>query len=456
MSRKRRLTIILITLLILVSFQVRSQNEEEATDDLGNVSDAFQEHFFEALKQKGIENYDLAIKALKKAERAAKDHPENSAVIHFEMGKNYVKLKDYDLAEDNYNKVLEWDEDRVDVMESLYDLYYLKKDYDAALPLVMKLIPYDEDYKEDLANLYHKTRQYDKAIEMLDELDELWGESNYRDSLRSHIYKAMGNSSKDLENLVDRINSNPKREKEYLNLIYLYSEQGEPKKAFETAKELQQKFPESELVHLALYKFYLDEGDTQKAFQSMRRVFSSEQIDDKSKLKVLEDYLEFIQKHPQYASNLNDIISMFPDEQEPRIFELVGNYYLALGDRENALLFLERGLTGDTDNFSLIKNTLLLQVDLRKYEEASALSLKALEIFPAQPLLYLLHGVSNIKLNKPDIAIESLEDGLDYLFDDPKMERDYYLQLSVAYTMKGDSKKADQYTKMASEIQTPE
>jgi tetratricopeptide (TPR) repeat protein len=372
------------------------------------------------------------------------------------MGKNYVKLKEYDLAEANFNKVLEWDEDRIDVMESLYDLYYLKKDYTAALPLVQKLIPYDEDYKEDLANLYSRTKQYDKAIEMLDELDELWGESNYRDSLRSRIYREMGNSSKDLEKLVDKINSNPKREREYLNLIYLYSEKGDPKKAFETAKELLKMFPESELVHLALYKFYLDEGDTQNAFQSMQTVFSSKTIDDKSKLKVLEDYLDFIQKHPQYANDLNNIITKFPDQQEPKIFELVGKYYLTLGDREKALSFLERGLTGDQDNYSLIKNTLLLQIDLKKYDEVSALSEKALEIFPAQPLLYLLQGVSNINLNKADIAIESLENGLDYLFDDPKMERDFYEQLSIAYMMKNDIKKAEQYAKMATDIQIPE
>ena len=31
-------------------------------DDLGNVSDEFQEHFFEALKQKAIENYDKALR----------------------------------------------------------------------------------------------------------------------------------------------------------------------------------------------------------------------------------------------------------------------------------------------------------------------------------------------------------------------------------------------------------
>ena len=35
-------------------------------DDLGDVSDGFQTAFFEAIKQKGIENYDKAINLLVK------------------------------------------------------------------------------------------------------------------------------------------------------------------------------------------------------------------------------------------------------------------------------------------------------------------------------------------------------------------------------------------------------
>ena len=85
--------------------------------------------------------------------------------------------------------------DRLDVMEALYDLYYQSRDYGSAIPLVLKLIKFDTDYKEDLANLYSRTKQYDKAIEVLDELDVLWGESDYRDALRSQIYRQTGNST---------------------------------------------------------------------------------------------------------------------------------------------------------------------------------------------------------------------------------------------------------------------
>ena len=65
-------------------------------DDLGNVEDEFQEYFFEALKQKGIENYDRAVDALQKCLNLDSQSP----VIYFELGKNYNKLKNFGAAEE--------------------------------------------------------------------------------------------------------------------------------------------------------------------------------------------------------------------------------------------------------------------------------------------------------------------------------------------------------------------
>ena len=103
--------------------------DKTPTDDLGNVSDDFQVHFFEALKQKGIENYELALNALDKAQVTAKDNQENKAVVYFEKGKNLTALKRFEEAEINYNLVLEWSPEKLDVLEALYDMYYDAKNY---------------------------------------------------------------------------------------------------------------------------------------------------------------------------------------------------------------------------------------------------------------------------------------------------------------------------------------
>ena len=69
-------------------------------DDLGNIEDKYQEYFFEALKQKGIENYDRSIKALLKCI----DLDDSESVLYFELGKNYVLLKNFGAAEEALKK----------------------------------------------------------------------------------------------------------------------------------------------------------------------------------------------------------------------------------------------------------------------------------------------------------------------------------------------------------------
>lgn len=438
--------------LIAQENEIKGEDSATVNEDLGTVTDAFQENFFEALKQKGIENHELALDALVKAERAANGNKENLSVISFERGKNLAALNRYDEAEASFNSVLAVQPENIDVQEALYDVYYKTRNYDKAIPLVQKLIKEDEDYKEDLVSLYNRTKQYDKALELLDELDESWGESTYRNALRRNIYKVTGNSEGAISNLQEKIDENPKNEQDYLNLIFLYSEQGDTQKAFSTAKELLKNQPKSELVHLALYKFYLDEGEKEKAFESMNIVFNSSKIEKESKYKVLADFIGFVNENPSYEENVEKVVTSFNNDGSGEVYETLGKYYTSKGQKDVALSFYEKGVALDNDNYSLLKNTLLLQIELQKNTEAAILSEEALATFPAQAFLYLLNGVANNRLGEHDTAIESLETGLDFLLDDPQVERDFYDQLRVAFDAKGDANKAASYKLKAAQI----
>ena len=137
-------------------------------DDLGNYEDKFQEHFYEALKQKGIENYDRAVEQLLKC--AALDAKES--VVFFELGKNYVQLKDFGAAETALKKAIALDQENEWYLDELYGVYVQIKDYDKALKTVKKLVKYHPDYKQDLATLYFEYGKYRLALKTLDELDD--------------------------------------------------------------------------------------------------------------------------------------------------------------------------------------------------------------------------------------------------------------------------------------------
>lgn len=424
--------------------------QEVNIDDLGNVSDEFQEHFFEALKQKAITNYDKAIEAL---EKCIEIDPKPD-FLYLELGKNYLELKLFQRAEDNFKRVLEVKPDNKFVLELLFEVYFQERKYKESIGIVEKLIAFNSMFKEQLANLYFLEKRYDEAIKMLDELDDEYGVDAYRGRLRKRISSKITNPDSQIGRLEQKIKERPKVEQNYLNLIYLYSKSNQKEKALETAELLLEKKPKSEFVHLALYKFYLEGNTTEKAINSMKIALKSDKIDIESKYKVIHDFLLFLDKNPQYESELNNIISLLSNGQNNvKVFTELGHYYYKKDNKEQALNFYERSIKSNANDFVLLKRILLLQLDLKRYEKAEVGSELALEMYPAQPIFYLVNGASLIYLEKAKEAIEILMTGIDYVIEDQKMESDFYQQISDAYQKLGDTTKALEYQQKVNQLQ---
>jgi tetratricopeptide (TPR) repeat protein len=451
---KHKIYILVLIFGILIVPQVNYAQvdfNKKPDDDLGDFEDEFQELFYEALKQKGIENYDRSVEALLKCIELDGDVP----VLYFELGKNYNKLKNFGDAEKALKKAVSLELDNEWYLDELYDYYASQNDYNNALKTVKQLVKYHPDYKEDLATLYARTEKYDEALELLDELDAALGISISRDIIRNRIYEATGRKKEQIENLEARVENNPNKESNYLALIFRYSENNEKDKAFETAKELLNINPNSQLVHLALYKFYLDDNDAEKAIESMKIVVKSQQIKPEAKLKVLSDFIEFVKENPEYEADLIEATNLVSDDDNEKSLTELGHYYLAKNNKEKALEYFEKALKQDTDNFAVLRNVMLLQIDLKRFDEAAENSTKALEKYPSQPIFYLINGVASNELNKPNSAIESLETGLDFIIDDNKMEADFYNQMSKAYTLLNNTVKAKAFSDRAKQIQSP-
>ena len=377
MKRKTQILLLIIGIMLIpIASFAQVDFNKTPDDDLGNVEDKFQETFYEALKQKGIENYDRSIKALLKCIEL----DNSQAVIYYELGKNYVKLKNFGAAEDALKKAISKEPSNEWYLDELYGVYYELDDYDKALKTVKQLVKFHPDYKEDLAALYLRNKKFKAALKILDELDKEFGISESRDAMRNQIYNATGNDEDRIENLEERVVSNPNNETNYLNLIYRYSEQGNKEKAFETAQELLKSIPDSHLAHLALYKFYLDDNKHQEAIASMKIVLTSPKIKADAKTKLLNDFVGFVRSNQQFEEDLVEVTSLISEDDGGKSNKELGLFYLQKGNKEMALKHLEMAIENNLDDFDVIKNAVLLYIDAKQYQKVVDLTVQTLDI----------------------------------------------------------------------------
>ena len=151
----------------------------------------------------------------------------------------------------------------------MYDVCYETNEYLKAIDIVTKLIEFKIEYKEDLVSLYMNTQQFDKALDLINELNEKVGKSELRDNYKYQILQEPEYQSMERINLINQIKKYPKEESNYIALIALYYKNNLDEKALELSKLLSQEIPTSDWAQVNLFQLYLISNDDANVVKSM-------------------------------------------------------------------------------------------------------------------------------------------------------------------------------------------
>jgi tetratricopeptide (TPR) repeat protein len=436
---KKSVLVILFFVLLGNSVSVMAQTEPE---DIAMATDEYQDSFYESLKQKGIENYDKAIISL---EKCIKLKP-NDAVAYFELGKNYLKLKEYPDAQKSFEKAIQLDPKNKWYWLGVYDVSFETKNYPLAIETIQKIIPFDEEYKDDLISLYMIINQYEKALLTINEMNDKYGKSEDRERYKQQILSQGKYQNTEIDNLLNQIKQNPKVESNYVNLIFLYSKTSETDKALDVAKQLAKEIPTSEWAQLSLFKGYLDQNQADKAIKAMNFILSSPKMDSKIKHRTLNEFLIYVNKNPQYGPDLEKAIGYFDNDPNVDVAKEIGKFYHSKNQFENAIKYYEKKLKANSDT-DRETNLLLLEAysQTKQFEPMTKRAMTMIEVYPSQPQFYYYAGLGSNQLKQFKNAKTVLEMGLDYVVDDKKLEADFNVQLGEAHNGLGDAKKKEEY-----------
>ena len=443
---KRPFYIILFLVLQCNSAWLWAQTEPE---DIKVETDKFQDLFYESLLQKGIENYDKAIVALDKAMK----YKPNDATVNYELGKNYLALKDYKNAYNAFENAVKIDPKNKWFWAGMYDVCYETKNFTQGITVINKLIEFDLKYKEDLTSLYMGTNQFEKALILIQELDETIGKTDRRELYKSQILSDGKFQNIEISNLVSQIEKYPNEESNYLSLIFLYSKNNEEVKAFEIVKKLEKAIPNSEWAQVTLFKRYLDTNDGPKAINAMNIVLASSKIDSKIKHRILNEFLIFSDKNPQYSIDLEKAVAYFDNDKSVDVNKEIGKFFHAKKQWEKAIKYYEKSINNRSE-VAIESNLLLLQAftEMKQFVVVAKKASIMLESFPTQPQFYYYAGLANNQLNEFKKAKDLLEMGMDYVVENKELEINFNIQLGEAYNGLGDFKKKELFFSKANQL----
>ena len=443
---KRPFYIILFLVLQCNSAWLWAQTEPE---DIKVETDKFQDLFYESLLQKGIENYDKAIVALDKAMK----YKPNDATVNYELGKNYLALKDYKNAYNAFENAVKIDPKNKWFWAGMYDVCYETKNFTQGITVINKLIEFDLKYKEDLTSLYMGTNQFEKALILIQELDETIGKTDRRELYKSQILSDGKFQNIEISNLVSQIEKYPNEESNYLSLIFLYSKNNEEVKAFEIVKKLEKAIPNSEWAQVTLFKRYLDTNDGPKAINAMNIVLASSKIDSKIKHRILNEFLIFSDKNPQYSIDLEKAVAYFDNDKSVDVNKEIGKFFHAKKQWEKAIKYYEKSINNRSE-VAIESNLLLLQAftEMKQFDVVAKKASIMLESFPTQPQFYYYAGLANNQLNEFKKAKDLLEMGMDYVVENKELEINFNIQLGEAYNGLGDFKKKELFFSKANQL----
>lgn len=412
--------------------------QEQEPESVALDANQFEEAFYDALKEKSMENHD---KAIQKLQTCLQLQPQE-AVVHFELAKNYFAIKDYTQAVIQFEKVLELKPDERWAWDGLYQIAKTNRNYQQAIVYLKKLIPYSTEYQEELVSTYMFAQKYEEALLLIEELNKTVGKRETRTRYKEQILKMPG-----FQNKAEITTNNNTDESNYIALIVKYANENNLAKSYEIAKELQTKIPNSPWGSVYVFKKYIDENQSIEAIQAMEKVMQNNSISELIKHRMLNEWLVFIKNKPELHQSLNKTIGYFASETTIPIAKEIGKFFQNQQQWNTAIYYYQ---IFEKNNPSEIENLLLWCQALRFSNQTDTLATKAteaLEIYPSHPEFYYYVGWTQLQAKNYANAKENLIKGLDFVIDNVTLEKDFYKALVQVFDALNDPKNKEFYQK---------
>jgi len=446
------LTLFIFIFGFLLSQTVWAQEEQLETERDSivntNADSSFQQAFFKALSQRGIENYDKSVDILTQLEREHSEKP----VIYFQLGLNYFDLERFSLALENLEKADELKPDDYNIQEAIFKVYEQQKNYTEAINYAKYLTTKNAEYYEILANLYLITEQYEEALKALSKADELQGFDVHKDKLREIIFKEYNQPKVAIAYYKKRITQEPYNPLNNYSLVEFFIADENFEEALTTSNNALETHPRFTRYYVLQTLIHIELEQIDLALKALENVVKDKFLEENYKVEAINSFKSYVETHPGTEDDFIEILNVASQTaKDNSSFLDLGLYYYET-DKARSLENFKKAKAQNPQDFQILKYISILHYQLNQYQDAIISADEALEIYPTQAIFMLVKGESFVKQTQYNEAKSVLLEALSYVFEENEMMKMIYEGLSQAYLGLNEPQKAQEYLDKAEKI----
>lgn len=420
---------VVFVLLTLQVGNVQAQSKTAKTDPT-----TVDRLFYDAKKEKMLGNDEKALKAFLNLTRFAPDN----ATVWYEVS---LILEDLDrLAEARLaaRKSVKLDPRNPWFIINLAALEQATGNFKQSVKLtegLVKLAPDRIDYNFNLARAYQSANQDKKALKVYNNLEKLTGYSPEITNQKKQIYLRRNKLKDALKEVEWAIKQQPDEPYLKLELADIYQSNGNPSKAKDILVNALQEDPENGELHIALARIYRDLGDEKLSWLEMEYGFASTKLDPNAKLRILSMFANSMESDTTLKSKVLRLVDVMVKAHPENSLVLAYRAELYYKDHQlpEAETLLERSIMSDAANYSVWQLLFRTTLEVNNFKKLDSITSKALDLFPTQPLVFYLNGLSKIQLKNFKGAIEVLKNGVKINIDQDAMLAEMYANIGESY-----------------------
>ncbi|MBO4282844.1 MAG: tetratricopeptide repeat protein [Bacteroidales bacterium] len=403
--------------------------------------------FVDAVKERLLENYDVAESMLHRVLAVEPDHDAahyELAVILTLKGRVQEAIQEVKTAE-------RCDPENMWYKVMLGDLYNQTQQPEKAAPYWKFLAQRQPDNLEYLNNYAYALLQQEKlkeAVEVYELMQRQLGLNEQLSETKKTVWLYLNKPDKAVAELDALIAAYPAEPNYLVEAAQIYMSAHKEAKAVPYLEKAQQLDSNNGTLLMMLYDYYAGHRKEKEADACMDRIMRNAGVSLETKMNALDEFY-------RQASTSRDTtvfnrvyrwldLAIQTHPQAAGLFSARAYLRLMQGRGAEAIPDLEASLQRDSSQYNTWKMYMLMLLETDQPARAAAAGEEAVRLFPTQALPYYAMACGAMDERDFDRAVSELETACRYAEDQPALLADIYRLMAIVYEEQGQFSKAEE------------